>query len=104
MEFGDILKQLREEKGITQAELATRVSWSPSSIEMYEQNRRDPDKDTLMKISDIFNVSIDYLLGKTSIWAPIETVVASHNSEEWTAEELMAIEDFKAFVKSRRGM
>ncbi|MDO5688696.1 MAG: helix-turn-helix transcriptional regulator [Tissierellia bacterium] len=36
-------------------------------MEMYEQNRRDPDKDTLMKISDIFNVSIDYLLGKTSI-------------------------------------
>ena len=56
------LKELRENRNLTQAELAKLLKVSPSAIGMYEQGRRDPDSTTLKKLSVIFNVSVDYLL------------------------------------------
>ena len=60
------LKNLREEKRMTQAELSKDLEISPSAIGMYEQGRRVPDVSTLKKISAYFNVSIDYLLGNST--------------------------------------
>lgn len=65
-----ILKRLREEKNMTQAELGKALEISPSAIGMYEQGRRTPDIPTLKKIASYFNVSLDYLLGN----APAKTV------------------------------
>ena len=59
---GRKLKSLRENKGLLQKELGDKIGISASTIGMYEQNRRDPDYDTLKKIAQYFNVSIDYLL------------------------------------------
>lgn len=56
------LKELRENRNLTQAELAKLLKVSPSAIGMYEQGRRDPDSSTLKKLSVLFNVSVDYLL------------------------------------------
>ncbi len=63
MKFGEILRSLRLERNITQKDLAKRLSISPSTVGMYEQNRRFPDADILVKLSSIFDVSVDYLLG-----------------------------------------
>lgn len=63
MKLGDTIRSLREVRLMTQKELAKQLSLSPSTVGMYEQNRRMPDIDTLITISHIFNVSIDYLLG-----------------------------------------
>lgn len=65
--FGTILRSLRLESKKTQSELATILKTSPSTIGMYEQNRRTPDLETLKEISGYFNVSIDYLMGKSDI-------------------------------------
>lgn len=62
-----ILRRLREDKGITQAELGKILSISPSTIGMYEQGRRSPDYDTLNKIADYFGVSTDKLLGRVPV-------------------------------------
>lgn len=64
MNLGDILRSIRTENKMTQKELADKLSISPSTIGMYEQNRRTPDIETLSKISSIFDVPIDELLGK----------------------------------------
>lgn len=64
--FGDRLKKLRKEKDILQKDLADALKLSVSTIGMYEQGRRDPDTETLSAIAEYFNVSIDYLLGKTN--------------------------------------
>lgn len=64
--LGDTLKMLREEKGLTQASMAKNLNLSPSTIGMWEQNRRSPDSESLKNLSDFFNVSIDYLLGKSN--------------------------------------
>ena len=50
----ETLKKLRKSKGLTQAELGKILGVSPSTIGMYEQGRRTPDKDALIAISNYF--------------------------------------------------
>lgn len=57
------LRTLRKDRGLTQSELGKALGVSPSTIGMYEQGRREPDKDALLAIANFFNVSTDYLLG-----------------------------------------
>ncbi|EFF65093.1 helix-turn-helix domain-containing protein [Turicibacter sanguinis] len=64
--LGKRLKQLRNSAGLTQKELANKMNISSSAVSMYEADRRDPDTETLVKFSKVFNVTTDYLLGETS--------------------------------------
>ncbi len=61
------LKLLREQKNISQTELAKHLGVVRSTICQYEKGNRIPDTETLIKIADYFNVSIDYLLGHNAI-------------------------------------
>ncbi len=63
--FGRKLKELRLEKKINQSELGEMIGISPSTVGMYERDQRFPDKDILGKLADYFEVSVDYLLGRT---------------------------------------
>lgn len=63
--FGRKLKELRLEKNINQSELGKIIGISPSTVGMYEREQRFPDKDILLKIADYFEVTVDYLLGRT---------------------------------------
>lgn len=65
--FSTQLKKLRKEKGLTQAELAEKFGLKPSILGMYENNRRMPEVKTLSAMADFFNVTTDYLLGKTNL-------------------------------------
>jgi transcriptional regulator with XRE-family HTH domain len=58
------LRELRQQKHLTQKELSKILQISASTIGMYEQGRREPDHDTLTKIADFFGVPTDYLLGR----------------------------------------
>lgn len=66
-QFGDRLKQLRSKKDLTQEELAKIFNTGKASISHYESNRRMPDAITIEKFADFFNVSVDYLLGRTDM-------------------------------------
>ena len=57
------LKELREKKKYTMQELADLLNISRSTVSLYESRKRQPDFKTLKQIADIFNVSVDYLLG-----------------------------------------
>lgn len=59
------LKELRKEKGISQLKLAMDLSMNQNTISRYETEERQADYETLIKIADYFNVSIDYLFGRT---------------------------------------
>lgn len=65
--FSKILKSLRLEKGITQDELGKVLHLSQRAISHYESGQRFPDEKVLNLIADYFNVSVDYLLGRTNI-------------------------------------
>ena len=60
------IKELRCEKKIGQYELAEKLGLSQRSIAFYEGGQRDPNTDTLSKLADFFNCSIDYLFCRTS--------------------------------------
>ena len=97
MQFGDRLKELREEKELKQAELANLFNISPSTIGMYEQNRRTPDFALLNSIADYFGVSIDYLLGRTNIRNYEENTIAAHTddrTQQLSEEGRKRLEDF----------
>jgi len=60
------LKQLRLEKDLRQDQLAKLVHVEKSSISMYENDVRQPSYEVLLRYADIFGVSVDYLLGRTT--------------------------------------
>lgn len=64
------IKKLREEFQMTQQELAEKLNGAKSTIAMYENETRKPSMEVLIKLSEIFNCSIDYLLGKSDIKNP----------------------------------
>lgn len=64
------IKELRIENNWSQAELATRLQCAMSSIAMYEKEERKPSLEVLVKLSEIFGCSIDYILCKSDIRNP----------------------------------
>lgn len=66
MNFKTRLKQLRNERGISQRQLAEFLKVAPSTISMYENGQREPNFEVLESLADFFNVDLNYLLGKTN--------------------------------------
>ena len=58
MNFGDRLRILIDERGITQKELASQLNIAPSTVSSYVQNTREPDFTTLKSLAIYFSVSI----------------------------------------------
>nr|WP_194949949.1 helix-turn-helix transcriptional regulator [Anoxybacillus flavithermus] len=71
--LGDRLKRLRLEKKLTQEELGKKINVTKVSISGYENGNRTPDTETLQKLADFFNVTTDYLLGRTDDPNPPES-------------------------------
>ena len=59
------LKQLRQKRGISQLKLAMDLGLNQNSISRYESGEREADYQTLIRLADYFNVSVDYLLERT---------------------------------------
>ena len=64
--LGRRLKQLREENGFTLEYVATRLNTTKTSIARYEKNDREPKSEMISALADFYNVSTDYLLGRTN--------------------------------------
>jgi repressor LexA len=73
--LGERLKDLREERGMSQAELAKLVGVTRAAVGMYEQGKRSPDYDTLRRFAEVFMVSTDYLLGLPDEAIPVGPTV-----------------------------
>ena len=78
VDFGQRLKELRVQAGMTQLQLAQRMGVTKSVVSFYELQERTPSPDILVKLSGIFKVSTDYLLGLD----PRETIDISGLSRE----------------------
>ncbi len=64
--FGERLRLLREESNLTVEQLSEKLGTVKQTISKYENGQREPKYETLLKIAEIFNVSIDYLFGRTN--------------------------------------
>jgi transcriptional regulator with XRE-family HTH domain len=68
--FGERLKLLREEKGLSQAELGKLYNLSQSTIAYYETNNKQPSNETLQNLANFFQTTTDYLLGRSDVRNP----------------------------------
>lgn len=105
-EIKDRIVSLRNEKNITQSQLAEELNISPSAIGMYEQGRRKPSYELLEEICDYFNVDMDYLMGRSDIknryqaglkydWENKKEEKENNIFSQLTDEELAKLEKFK---------
>ncbi|WP_442780418.1 helix-turn-helix domain-containing protein [Bacillus sp. Au-Bac7] len=88
----EILKELRGK--VTQEEVAKQIGLSRARYSHYENGRSEPDNEMLQKIADYFNVSVDYLLGRTPIKDP-DVSVAGKNLT-------LTPEEFEIFKELRK--
>lgn len=64
--FDERLKSLRKKCGYTQVSLAETLGVSKGTVAMWETGKRTPDFETLIRLSDLFDVCTDYILGKSN--------------------------------------
>ena len=67
MELADSLKRFRKDFKLTQRAAATSIGMAESAYQRYEQGRREPAYRQLLALADAFNVSLDYLVGRTDV-------------------------------------
>lgn len=87
--LGNRLKSLRSEKEVGQKDIADFLNISTSAYGFYEQGKRKPPSEILNKLAEYFNVSVDYLLGRTDIKNIKNKSVEDEDPEEKDIEEMI---------------
>ena len=75
-------KELRKSAGFTQDELANKLGIVKSTVSMYETGKRQPDFEKLEEIADLFNVNMDYLLGRSDVKSALKTKSSSQKNNK----------------------
>jgi len=102
--FGNTLKSLRNSRGLSQRQLAKQLNVAPSTLAMYELDKREPDYETLKKIADFFEVSTDYLLGRSDVPNPLDKVAEesfTYDLQDLPEEAKKTLEDFIDYIHSK---
>lgn len=97
--FSANLKEARLKSGLSQKDVAENIGVAKSTYSLYESGNREPNVNTIKKISDCLNVSADKLLGLDD--KPL-TIAAHFDGDEYTEDELDEIRQFAEFVKNKR--
>ncbi|WP_409342769.1 helix-turn-helix domain-containing protein [Paenibacillus sp. MBLB4367] len=97
--FGRRLAELRNQRGMSQYELADRLQLSRGQIANYEQGTREPDFKTLILLADFFEVSLDFMLSRidkpNSLRLDEETVVLSASEAGYLHAALAIFRKYK---------
>lgn len=97
------IKDLRIKSGYSQKQIAEMLFVNQTAVSQWERGVTTPTKDTLLKLADIFNVSIDYLLGRSSNTTEPDIVAFHKNkSGDFTEEEREEIDNFIEYIISKR--
>lgn len=92
--LGERIRRLRTGARMTQGDLAERLGVSKSAVGMYEQGRREPPYEVLLRIGELFGVSVDWLLAREDGPAPaaggeLDDLLAAFHRQLRTQEGLM---------------
>lgn len=98
----DRVKELSKKRDMRVADLEDALGFGRNTI--YQWNKRTPGSDKLQKVADYFNVSTDYLLGRTNNPKvnDDENLLAAHIADDVTEDEMEEIKQFIEFIKSKR--
>ena len=89
------LKQLREAKGLTQVKVSIELNVSQETISGYEIGKAVPPAEALSKMADIYDCSVDYILGRTDV----KTLI---RASELSSQETELIEAFRKLGMSKK--
>lgn len=92
--LGTRLKELRKERGLTQQQVANVLSISARGYTYYELGTNEPSLSALKKLSDFFNCSIDYLVGREDDFGNI-TIQNENTAPALTEQERQLLDDFR---------
>lgn len=102
-QFGEILAELRQDRGLTQRDLAKLFFVTPGTISNYEKGRHLPDAERLIKIADYFSVTTDYLLGRSSSNLPVD-VFSTPLLDDMTSGEMIQLVQALSRIAKRRSI
>ncbi len=96
------LKELRNIRKVSQEDVANYLGITQQAYANYERGARKPDPDTLSKLADYFDVSVDYLLGRnTTPTGEVFALSSDTDYDDLPPEAIEEIERFKEFVRTR---
>ncbi|MTT32183.1 helix-turn-helix domain-containing protein [Terrilactibacillus sp. BCM23-1] len=95
--FPERLRNLREEAGYKQEDMAKLLNISTSAYGYYEQGRNEPSLDALQKIAQIFVTSADYLIGSTDRLKP-ETYIQVSDNTTFSETEIQVLHELKKYT------
>lgn len=87
--LGELIAELRQDRGLTQKELGDILCVSSGTISNYENGVHLPDVDKVIALANYFHVTTDYLLGRTSSNLPVELLQQAITNEK-TLGDVMA--------------
>lgn len=100
--IGERLSELRQDLGLTQQQLEDRLSISVYTVSSYERNISTPDDEMKKRMSELFGVSVDYMLGLTDNQIAVNQVKSQllllQNLPDTAVKELS---DFIAYLKTK---
>lgn len=103
MTFGEHITTLRKRKGLSQAELGKAVGTSGDIIGKYERNEVKPSIEVAAKIADALEVSLDYLVGKTSVEVDSKTLKRLQDIQKLNEQDRSTVlEMVDAFLRDRK--
>lgn len=109
MDFKDRLVSLRKENGLTQEEFAKKIGYTRTAVSAWEIGRNEPSNADTIKIANFFNVSTDYLLGKSDIRNPEELKkvpfanAGGLNTDGLDDEDLLELQKQIDYIKKLKG-
>lgn len=92
------LLKLRTEKGLSQVNIATKIGVAQETVSGYEIGRAYPTVENLIKLCDLFQVSADFLLDRTSIRTPADRLMA----ETLSSNELELLEAYRRLNNAKK--
>lgn len=92
------LKTIREKNKISQIRLSIELEVSQETISSYERGKAFPTCENLIKLSEFFNTSTDYLLDLTDIQAPINKI----SNEDLSEDEYMLLYNFRILSNNKK--
>lgn len=91
------IKSLREEAGISQKAIAEQFCVAQNTVSSWETGKRDPDTDTVIRIANFFDVSVDFLLGISDI-----KKAPSHEDADLSSDEAALLMDFRKLTEDQK--
>ncbi|MFP7313757.1 helix-turn-helix domain-containing protein [Bacillus safensis] len=110
--FGKRITTLRKKAGLTQEELAKKLNVTRSALSQYELGTREPNYDLLLKIADFFEVTVDYLIGRSDnpdykiiddnkIESDPDLQIAFHAASDFSEEARKQTIDFINYIREK---